>query len=380
MPRAEINGAELNYELAGEGPAVVLVHEGVCDLRMWDELVPVLAAEFTVLRYDMRGYGESTIPPGPFSQSRDALGLMDHVGLERAALVGVSYGGRVALDTAFVAPDRVTALVLASAGLRDHEWSREVREFGDEEERLLDEEGNIEAATDLNVRLWVDGPKRGPDPVREQVRERVRVMQQRAFEVQVPAYEATDRRRDPRNRSTSTWTKVRAPALVVVGDADVPDFVAIGEKFEAELPDARLVVLPDTAHTIPLERPDEFREADARRSYASARPRSSQRASTSSRPTLRRTRPGGTRSPSQRVRVSSVDLAPPSEVAFSISRTPVSTAPGRAGAARHVERHQAAEARVADALDGRVGLEPARELGRARRVPLHPHLQRAQAA
>jgi 3-oxoadipate enol-lactonase len=259
VPRAEINGAELNYELSGEGPGVVLMHEGVCDLRMWDELVPVLASEFTVLRYDMRGYGDSTMPPGPFAQSRDALGLMDHVGLERAALVGVSYGGRVALDTAFVAPDRVTALVLASAGLRDHEWSREVQEFGDEEERLLDEEGNIEAATDLNVRLWVDGPKRGPDPVREQVRERVRVMQQRAFEVQVPAYEATPAP-GPEEPVDLDLAKVRAPALVIVGDADVPDFVAIGEKFEAELPDARLVVLPDTAHTIPLERPDEFRD------------------------------------------------------------------------------------------------------------------------
>ena len=47
---------------------------------------------------------------------------------------------------------------------------------------------------------------------------------------------------------------------MIVGDADVPDFLAIGEKFEAELPNARLVVLPDTAHTIPLERPDEFRD------------------------------------------------------------------------------------------------------------------------
>ena len=54
--------------------------------------------------------------------------------------------------------------------------------------------------------------------------------------------------------------EVRAPALVVVGDADVPDFLEIGDKLEAELPDARKVVLADTAHTIPLERPDEFRD------------------------------------------------------------------------------------------------------------------------
>ena len=258
MPRATINGAELSYELTGEGPAVALLHEGVCDLRMWDELVEALAPEFTVLRYDMRGYGNSTLPPGPFSQSGDLLALLNHVGIERAALVGVSYGGRVALDTAFVAPERVTRLVLVAAGLRDHEWSNVVRRFGDEEERLL-ESGDLTAATDLNVRLWVDGPNRGPDPVREAVRERVRTMQRRAFEIQEPAYAATPPP-GPEDPVNVRIDEIRAPALVVVGDADAPDFPEIADRLEAELPNARKVVLPDTAHTIPLERPDEFRE------------------------------------------------------------------------------------------------------------------------
>ena len=257
MARAEINGAELNYELAGKGPAVALVHEGVCDMRMWDELVEALATEFAVLRYDMRGYGESTLPPGRFSQAGDLLGLLDHVGIDRAALVGVSYGGRVALDTAFAAPDRVVALVLASSGLRDHDWSQTVTEFGDEEERLLDA-GDLEAATDLNVRLWVDGPDRGPDAGREEVRERVREMQRRAFEIQVAAYEA-DPPPGPEDPVVLHLGEIAAPTLLIVGDADVPDFQEIAEKLESELPNARKVVLEDTAHTIPLERPDEFR-------------------------------------------------------------------------------------------------------------------------
>lgn len=258
MPRAEINGAELNYEVTGEGPAVALLHEGVCDLRMWDELVEVLAREFTVLRHDMRGYGGSTIPPGPFSQTGDLLALLDLVGIERAALVGVSYGGRVALDTAFSAPERVTGLVLAAPGLRDHEWSKTVRQFGDEEERLLDA-GDLAAATDLNVRLWVDGPSRGPDPERESVRERVREMQQLAFEVQVPAYES-EPAPGPEDPVNVCLGEIRAPTVVVVGDADVPDFLEIADQLASELPNVRKVVLPDTAHTIPLERPDEFGE------------------------------------------------------------------------------------------------------------------------
>jgi 3-oxoadipate enol-lactonase len=256
LARAEINGAEVSYELTGEGPTVTLVHEGVCDMRMWNELVEALAPEFAVLRYDMRGYGDSTLPPGPFSQAGDLLGLLDHVGIDRAALVGVSYGGRVALDTAFVAPDRVAALVLTSPGLRDHDWSPKVTEFGNEEERLLDA-GDLEAATDLNVRLWVDGPERGPDPGRAEVRERVREMQRRAFEIQVAAYEA-DPPPGPEDPVVLRLGEIAAPTLVIVGDADVPDFREIADRLEAELPDARKVVLEDTAHTIPLERPDEF--------------------------------------------------------------------------------------------------------------------------
>jgi pimeloyl-ACP methyl ester carboxylesterase len=258
LPRADINGAELNYELAGDGAAVALIHEGVCDMRMWDELFKALACEFTVLRYDLRGYGDSTLPPGPFSQARDLLGLLDHVGIERAALVGVSYGGRVALDTAFVAPERVAALVLAAPGLRDHESSAAVRAFGEEEERLLDA-GDVDGATELNVRLWVDGPNRGPDDVREQIRDRVRQMQRRAFDVQLAAYEA-DPPPGPEDPVVLRLGEIAAPTLVIVGDADVPDFLEIADELEAGLPDARRVVLADAAHTLPLERPDEFRE------------------------------------------------------------------------------------------------------------------------
>jgi pimeloyl-ACP methyl ester carboxylesterase len=225
---------------------------------MWDELVGPLAREFTVLRYDLRGYGDSTLPPGPYSQARDLLGLLDHVGIERAALVGVSYGGRVSLDTAAVAPERVTALVLAATALRDHEWSAVVREFGDEEESLLDA-GDVDGATELNARLWVDGPKRGPDAVRDEVRDRVREMQRRAFEVQVAAYEA-DPPPGPEDPVVLRLGEIAAPTLLIVGDADVPDFLEIADQLEAELPDARKVVLEDTAHTIPLERPAEFQE------------------------------------------------------------------------------------------------------------------------
>ncbi len=257
MPRAEINGAKLNYELSGDGPAVVLVHSTVCDMRMWDEHVEPLAREFRVLRYDLRGYGGSTLPPGPFSHGRDLLALLDVVGIARAAFVGASGGGRVALDAAALGPDRVTALALVDCALRDHEWSAAVRTLWEEEERLLDE-GDIDAATELNVRLWVDGLGRGPDAVDDAVRERVRGMQRQAFALQAAAH-ADGQQPGPEEAVELRLSEIEAPALILVGGRDVPDFLEIAEHLRAELPNARRVTIEGVAHFPSLERPDEFR-------------------------------------------------------------------------------------------------------------------------
>jgi pimeloyl-ACP methyl ester carboxylesterase len=112
-------GARLAYQVTGSGSAVVLVHGFWLDLRMWDPQVEQLAARFQVVRYDCRGFGAS----GPFdpavgyTHSCDLLALLDHLGIDAAVLIGLSFGGRVAFQTALAAPDRVRALVLADAVL-----------------------------------------------------------------------------------------------------------------------------------------------------------------------------------------------------------------------------------------------------------------------
>ena len=108
-------------------PGVVLLHSGVADHRMWEPQVASLASSYRVLAPDLRGFGQHPHQPGPFSHAEDVLELLDQVGLEEAALVGSSFGGRVALETAATAPDRVSALVLvctASAVFRRHRTSR----------------------------------------------------------------------------------------------------------------------------------------------------------------------------------------------------------------------------------------------------------------
>jgi len=118
----------LHHEVAGEGPAVVFVHAGICDSGMWDHQWQSLASGRRLLRYDMRGYGRSPLPPEPYSSARDLLDVMDAAGIERAALVAVSLGGRVALEVALVEPARVSGLVVVGSGLPGHDWSPQARE------------------------------------------------------------------------------------------------------------------------------------------------------------------------------------------------------------------------------------------------------------
>ena len=78
----------IHSEVAGEGPGIVLLHEGICDSRMWDTQWETFTRSHRVLRLDFRGYGRSPIEPGPYSSARDVIETMDRHGFERAALVG----------------------------------------------------------------------------------------------------------------------------------------------------------------------------------------------------------------------------------------------------------------------------------------------------
>ena len=187
------------------------MHAGICDARMWDGFE--LPGE--VLRHQL---------PAP---------LDDTVGDRPAALVGNSYGGFVSLDFAARRPELVEKLVVMDAPLMDHEFSDEVEEYANEEERLIDA-GDLDAATEHNLRFWC------PD-----IADRVRPMARASLE-----YEAEE-------LPNPDLAAIRAPALVIVGEHDKPDFRAIAERLARELPNARLEVIEGAGHLPPLERPEE---------------------------------------------------------------------------------------------------------------------------
>jgi 3-oxoadipate enol-lactonase len=211
---------------------IVLVHAGICDASMWDGFdLP------GAVRHEMRGFGDTRLPEsGTFSDADD---LEARLGDEPSALVGASFGGQVCLEVAARRPELVTDLVLLDARLPDHAWSEEIVAFEEEEDRLV-EEGDLDAATELNVRFWAPS-----------VAERVRPMQRRSFELMVGSA-AEDVQPDRIDLAA-----IGARTLVVVGELDKADFRAIAERLAAEIAEAELVVMEGVTHLPSLERPDE---------------------------------------------------------------------------------------------------------------------------
>ena len=224
---------------------------------MWEPQVsPLVAAGYRVVRCDLRGYGDSPLPPGRFSNVEDVRALLDELAIDGATVVGASFGGRVALELTLEHPERVEALVLVGPGLRGIQWSENIERFGDEEEALLDA-GDVEAAVELNVRTWVDGPARGPDEVDRGVRDLVATMQRRAFEVQVAVPDAGPDE-EPERPAADRLGDVRCPTLVVVGDFDQPDILKVVDELAAAIPRARREIIGGAAHLPSLEKPEQF--------------------------------------------------------------------------------------------------------------------------
>jgi 3-oxoadipate enol-lactonase len=237
----------LAYDVAGAGPGLVLLHSTVCDRRMWDPQWDALQATgFRVVRCDFRGFGESPVASAPYNEADDVMEVLDALGLDSFAIIGSSHGGRVAQEIAARWPKRVTRLVLVCSGSSELEPGPVLGELWTREETYL-ESGQIDAAVDLNVATFL-GPEASQD-----AREHVRVMQRRAFDVQLAALEE-----QPPIDVDFSLSSIAAPSLVISGAKDLPEFGHVARRLGRQLPDSRVLELPWAGHLPTLERPDEL--------------------------------------------------------------------------------------------------------------------------
>lgn len=250
-----VEGGKLYYEAAGAGHPVVLIHAGIADCRMWDNQFAAFAEHYRVIRYDVRGFGRSDMPTGRYSLLADLKNLLVRLGAASAHLLGASMGGAIAVDFALENPDLVDSLVLVGSGLSGHQPSDETRLMWSEIGEAA-EAGDHANAVELELRMWVDGPRRTPDQVDPTVRSRVREMELHNAAIETDA--GTPIRLDP--PAIGRLGEIGAPTLVLVGDGDQPDILAIADLLVKGIPRARYAAIPRVAHLPSMEEPALFNQ------------------------------------------------------------------------------------------------------------------------
>jgi 3-oxoadipate enol-lactonase len=229
--RVRVNGAELYYEVRGEGQPLVLLHDGLLDRRVWDDQFVAFARLYRTICYDRRGYGNSSAPDRPFSEVSDLHHLLRHLGTNEAYFLGMSNGGKVALEFALEHPRKVAALVLVGPNLGGYRPSEE------KQRRVFE--------------ILSVAHERGAEAGREKVRRIARENLPRLLS-------APGLREEPDPLTMESLSRLVAPTLILVGERDDRDNREIASVLASRLPRAEKKVFAGCGHLVNLERPEEF--------------------------------------------------------------------------------------------------------------------------
>lgn len=245
------------YREEGNGHAVVFVHAGVADSRMWYGQLGAVPDGFRYVTFDQRGFGKTEVGDIPFESHRDVLALMDHLSIESAVLVGCSRGGGTVLDVAIAEPGRVRGLVLVGADspgfepsqpFESPQWPEAVREY---------EAGNLERVAELDAEIWLAGNGRDIAVVDPELTKLFVEMDLVALRNE----EERDRLEQKGPDRVAGTQGISQPSLVIVGEYDLPTLREAADDLAAKLAgEGPAVVIGDSAHLPGFERPAEFNE------------------------------------------------------------------------------------------------------------------------
>lgn len=251
--KVDINGARIHYRREGAGFPIVMLHAGVADSRMWQPQMEAFAEQFDVIRPDMRGFGDSELPPHRWSPVRDVMALMDELALKPAHIIGCSMGGGIAIDLALEHPAGISKLVLVGPGVGGADFGQKYPDLF-AEITAADEAKDLDALNEAEARVWLDGPRRPRGHVGGQVGKLFLDMNGRSLQSNFE--NAPDDKLDP--PAVDRLHEISAPTLIVVGDEDVPPVLDTVDLLMASIKGARKAVMHDAAHLPNLEHPEEF--------------------------------------------------------------------------------------------------------------------------
>lgn len=252
--QVNLGSATLVVERAGAGPAVVFLHAGVADRRMWAAQMAHFSVDHTTVAYDRRGFGDTAAHDQPFLHRDDLVAVLDHLDLERAVLCGCSQGARIAIDFALAQPARARALILVGASYSGAGWT----ETADREVALTQAIEQAEAAQDLDrvneleAQSWLDGPRAAAGRVGAPLRTLFLSMNG----IALAAPELTQEQEPP--SAALRLSQLRCPTLLIDGDLDFEMIAQHHQALHAAIAGSVRLTMQGAAHLPSMEQPDEF--------------------------------------------------------------------------------------------------------------------------
>lgn len=245
-----VNGTKLYYEMKGKGPAVVFIHSGGFDRRTWDDQFTAFSDRYTVIRYDVRGYGKSQTPTKPYSDDEDLYNLLSYLKVRKAHIIGLSMGGRIAIDFALTHPEMVATLVPVAPGLSGFPYTPE---------------DTIELVKIIYSIEKDDGTPAGEAWLRSAYN--TAAMENPAVAAKLRPIAIENSRvwliniffpRPPFPLAVQRLSEIRVPTLLIRGERDVPTITKIVETLETNIPGAKKVIIFGAGHMVPVEKPEQF--------------------------------------------------------------------------------------------------------------------------
>ncbi|KEO81349.1 alpha/beta fold hydrolase [Tumebacillus flagellatus] len=243
----------LYYERLGSGTPILLIHGMNLDTRMWDGIFEDLGNDFQVIRFDLRGFGQSPEQKEQYAIYEDIRDLLDELGIEKTYIVGHSLGGGIQLEFACAYPERVLGMVHAYGALLGTPRS-EISVKNHEKMVELAQSGDMDAYMEHDLYSLLDGLNAEPGRVGGTVRERVREMRAHANGLNFDFRLLNVLEPLPIAR----LEEIQAPLLTIYGNYDAPDFETISNTLVERMPNAKQVFLEGTGHMGPMEKPVEF--------------------------------------------------------------------------------------------------------------------------
>lgn len=246
---AQVNDTRLYYEVAGSGQPLALLHGFSLDTRMWDDQFEAFAQHYQVVRYDLRGFGQSARPASdPYTHPDDLKALLQSLKIDPAHIVGLSLGGGIAIDFALTYPEATRSLITIDGTLGGYRWAKD---WGGP--RATAQSAGVAAAREV----WLDDelfiPANELPPMAARLRQMMMTYsgwhwlnRDPGRWLQPPAIEQLE--------------QIRAPTLAIVGERDLPDFHAIADTLQQRIPWARKVVVPGAGHLANMEAPEQVNE------------------------------------------------------------------------------------------------------------------------